>query len=151
MAAYIRLASRTQAKFQNKRNLDSSGFRAQPHLRRARHPPICHFDSRLARVQLCTHWTSGLPRHFRRENGGCFTYSSVEPRSDRVSYPVLVNYVLYSCFHVKSHFPLSSSTRWRNHVTRWSLKFNSSSWDARIFGNGMTTTLSVNSVALMKG
>ena len=41
-AAYIRLASRSQAKFQNNRNWVHSVFHAQPQLRRARHPSICH-------------------------------------------------------------------------------------------------------------
>ena len=49
MAAYIRLASRSQAKLQNNRNWFTC--LAQPHLRRARHPPICHFNFRLAHVR----------------------------------------------------------------------------------------------------
>ena len=49
MAAYIRLASRSQAKLQNNRNWVTC--LAQPHLRRARHPPICHFNFRLAHVR----------------------------------------------------------------------------------------------------
>ena len=54
-----------------------SGFRVQPHLRRARRPPICHFNSHLAHVRLfyATHCPNGLPRHFSKQQtklvGGC--------------------------------------------------------------------------------
>ena len=57
VAAYIRLASRSQAKiFKTKEIETSSGFGAQPHLRRARHSLICHFDSRLVHVRLFTRY-----------------------------------------------------------------------------------------------
>ena len=52
VAAYVRLASRSQAKFQNNEIESHSGFRAHPHLRRARYPPVVHFNSRLARVRM---------------------------------------------------------------------------------------------------
>ena len=40
VAAYIRLTSRSQAKFQNNEIESDSGLRAQPHLRRV--PPVVH-------------------------------------------------------------------------------------------------------------
>ena len=42
VAAYVRLASRSLAKFQNNEIESHSGFRAHPHLRRARHPTVIH-------------------------------------------------------------------------------------------------------------
>ena len=71
VAAYIRLASRSQAKISKQMKIEtSSGFHAQPHLRVARHPPNCHFNSRLARVQLClSHALSQWPSQALFEAG----------------------------------------------------------------------------------
>ena len=42
VAAYIRLASQSHAKFQNNQIESHSGFHAHPHLRRARYPAVVH-------------------------------------------------------------------------------------------------------------
>ena len=52
VAAYIRVASRSQPQFQNNEIESHSGVRAHPHLRRARYPPVVHFNSRLASVRM---------------------------------------------------------------------------------------------------
>ena len=52
MAAYVRLATRSQAKFQNNEIESHSSFHVHPHLRRAWYPPVVHFNSCLASVRL---------------------------------------------------------------------------------------------------
>ena len=87
MAAYIRHASQSQAKIFKTKEIETySGFRAQSHLRKARHPPICHFDSRLARGQLYNPRTEPVAirgRRFPRQETSkkwLKTYSSVGSR-----------------------------------------------------------------------
>ena len=50
VAAYVRLTTRSQAKFQNNEIESHSIFRAQPHLHRV--PPVVHFNSRFASVRM---------------------------------------------------------------------------------------------------
>ena len=89
VAAYIRLTSRSQTKFQNKRNWVHSGFRAQPHLRRARHPPICHLNSRLACLRMwiwhaLSQWPSqAFSKLDTKLVCGCLPRSPVGRRSGR--------------------------------------------------------------------
>ena len=52
MAAYTRLASRSQAKCQNNEIESHSSLRAHPHLHRAWYPPVVHFNSHLAHVRM---------------------------------------------------------------------------------------------------
>ena len=90
VAAYIRLASRSQAKFQNNEIESHSGFRAQPHLRRARYPPVVHFNSHLVyRCESDTHCPSGLSQAFSKQEtklvGGCLPRLSVGRKSGRFS------------------------------------------------------------------
>ena len=50
VAAYVRLNSRSQVKYNNNEIESYSGPQAQPHLRRI--PPVVHFNSRLASVRM---------------------------------------------------------------------------------------------------
>ena len=65
----------------------SSVFCAQPHLRRAWHLLICHFDSRLTRVRLFTchtlnQWPSQARFRSGKFSGACLPTSSVDPRAE---------------------------------------------------------------------
>ena len=108
MAVYIWLASRSQVKiFKTKEIETSSGFRAQPHLHRAWHPLICHFDSCLARVRLFTRralnqWPfQACFRSGKEVSSGCLPASSVGPRVEWFLMLYLAKKLLYSEFHVK--------------------------------------------------
>ena len=79
VAAYIRLTSRSQAKFQNNEIESHSGLRAQPHLRKVQYPPVVHFNSRFASVRMWI-WHSlsqwpfpGISKLEKKLAYGCYT------------------------------------------------------------------------------
>ena len=155
MAAYIRLASRSQAKFQNNAIESHSGFRAQPHLHRARYPPVVYFNSRLTRVRMwiwhvLSQWPSqAFSKLETKLVCGCYTArQSVSGVDAFVDFWQKIR--LYSVFRDQP-FPVDNKTRWRSHVIghlpwnrNWSFLVAPTTED------GAITTSNVSSVASMR-